>query len=61
KRGVEFEEHLVFAGTPEWEAMRKRTGGKTVPQVVIDGEVIGGFDRLSALDASGGLAGRVAG
>jgi glutaredoxin 3 len=32
----------------------------TVPLVVIDGEPIGGYDELSALNRAGGLAGRFA-
>ena len=35
KRGLEWTEHLVFGGTPEWDAMMARTGGKSVPQIVI--------------------------
>lgn len=31
------------------------TGGHTVPQIVIDGEPIGGWDELSALDKAGEL------
>lgn len=55
KRGLEWKEHLVFGGTPEWEAMRERTGGKTVPQVIINGEVIGGYPQLAAYDKDGKL------
>jgi glutaredoxin 3 len=35
-------------------------GGRTFPQVVIDGDPIGGFDSLRALDRSGELARRTA-
>lgn len=35
--------------------MELRTGGRTVPQILIDGNPIGGFDALSALDRSGEL------
>jgi glutaredoxin 3 len=31
------------------------TGRRTVPQIFIGGQHIGGFDDLAALDASGGL------
>lgn len=37
------------------------TGGSTVPQIVIDGEPIGGADRLAALDRAGVLAAIAAG
>ena len=53
KRGLEWTEHLVFGGTPEWDAMLARTGGKSVPQIVIDDEVIGGFPQLQAYDKEG--------
>jgi len=29
------------------------TGGRTVPQIVVDGETIGGYDNLTALDSNG--------
>lgn len=35
--------------------MIQRSGGYTVPQVFIDGEAIGGFDDLSALERQGKL------
>lgn len=56
KRGLEWTEHLVFGGTPEWDAMMARTGGKSVPQIVIDDEVIGGFPQLQAFDKEGKLS-----
>ena len=43
KRGLDYKEHLIFGNTPEWDAMRERTGGKSAPQIVINGEAIGGF------------------
>ena len=39
-----------------WEELTERTGGKTVPQIYIGGEHIGGFDDLAALDRAGRLA-----
>ncbi len=55
KRGLEYTEHLVFGGTPEWDAMIERTQGKSVPQIVINGDVIGGLPDLNRLDKQGGL------
>ncbi len=43
------------------EQMQARTGGWTVPQVVIGGRAIGGADRLARLDRLGVLAALVAG
>lgn len=56
KKGVEYEEKLIFGGTPEWEEMIMLTGGaKTVPQVIIDGQAIGGYPDLLRLHQSGEL------
>jgi alkyl hydroperoxide reductase subunit F len=44
---------MVSGNTPEWDAMTARTGGRTTPQILIDGEVIGGYDELAVLNARG--------
>ena len=36
--------------------MMQKTGRRTVPQIYIDDQHIGGFDDLRALDLAGGLA-----
>lgn len=36
--------------------MMQKTGRRTVPQIYIDEQHIGGFDDLRALDLAGGLA-----
>ncbi len=38
-----------------WEAMIKRSGMKTVPQIFINDKCIGGYTELAALDQSGEL------
>jgi glutaredoxin 3 len=56
KRGVVFEE-INLAKDPEGRAeLVRRTGMMTFPQVVIDGEPIGGYQELVQYDRSGGLA-----
>jgi alkyl hydroperoxide reductase subunit F len=55
RKGVEVHEIFVSGGTPEWDAMIERTGGRTTPQILIDGEVIGGYDELAVLNAQGML------
>jgi glutaredoxin 3 len=59
-KGIPYEEVLL----DEEPSFRKRlfelTGGWTVPQIVIDGEPIGGFTELWRLERSGALAERVA-
>ena len=39
----------------------EQTGWRTVPVVMLDGELIGGYDQLSALDRSGELSKRLNG
>jgi alkyl hydroperoxide reductase subunit F len=53
KKGVEVEEIFVSGDTPEWDAMIARTGGRTTPQILINDEVIGGYDELAILNAQG--------
>jgi glutaredoxin 3 len=55
-KGAEFKEIDVMFDPEEKRDMIERSGGRrTVPQIFIDGQHIGGFDELSALDASGKL------
>lgn len=56
KRGVKKIEVIDVAGDKRlWAAMEKETHRKTVPQIFINGQHIGGFDDLSALDMRGKL------
>ncbi|MFD2261927.1 glutaredoxin 3 [Lacibacterium aquatile] len=55
-KGVTWTEIDVVAEPKLRAAMRERTGGKnSVPQIFIDGKLIGGSDDIHALDAKGGL------
>lgn len=57
RRNIPFEEVLVsWDDEAAWEAMIKRSGMKTVPQIFIEEKCIGGFTDLDALDKSGKLA-----
>jgi glutaredoxin 3 len=59
-RGIVYDE-VDVAGNAELRAdLVQRTGRRTVPQIFIDGEPIGGFEELAALDASTRLANLVA-
>lgn len=50
RRGIDFEE-VRGDGVPRFRRLlRERTGRLTVPQVVVDGEPIGGADTLAVLD-----------
>ena len=55
-RGIDYDE-IDVADDPTLRAdLVRRTGRRTVPQIFIDGEPIGGFEELAALDASTRLA-----
>lgn len=57
-RGIAYEEIDVGADAELRAEVVERSGGRrTVPQIFIDGEAIGGYDELAALDAAGKLAG----
>ena len=54
-RKIEFEEVDVTVDDDTRDWLVKETGRRTVPQIFIRGESIGGYDELSALDAKGEL------
>lgn len=56
KKGVVFTEHDVTNDMAAREALvAKSAGRKTVPQIFINGQHIGGFDDMNALDKAGKL------
>lgn len=55
RKNVPFTEIDVTGDHEERARLVERTGSHTVPQVFIDGEPIGGYDELSALDRAGRL------
>jgi glutaredoxin 3 len=60
KKGVSYREIDVSTDAELRESMTARAGGRrSVPQIFIDGEHIGGCDDLYALDAKGGLDGKL--
>lgn len=55
-KGVDYTEYNISGNEKEREKMAERAGGKkTVPQIFIDDEHIGGCDELHALDDKGEL------
>lgn len=61
KKGVSYREIDVSDDAELRESMMARAGGRrTVPQIFINGEHIGGCDDLYALDAKGGLDAKLA-
>lgn len=55
------EAHVPRSDPDAYDELTRLTGGLTFPQVVIDGEVVGGFAELQALDADGRLDAMLAG
>jgi len=55
QRGLEYEEVNLDGKDDELKKLRERTGHRTVPQIFIDGKMIGGFSELAQLDADGKL------
>jgi glutaredoxin 3 len=58
ERSIPYDEIDVGADDVLRDAMIERAGGKrTVPQIFIDGNHVGGYTELRALADAGGLAG----
>jgi len=56
KKGVAFEEIDVTDSPELRERMIELSGGRrTVPEIFINGRIVGGFDELKALDDAGKL------
>lgn len=56
RKGADFTEYNVKEDAEKFEEMlAKSNGRKTIPQIFINGQHIGGCDDLHALDAKGGL------
>lgn len=54
-KGVAFQEVDVGEDAARRDQMIEESGRRTVPQIFIDGDPIGGFDELRALDEEGKL------
>ena len=55
-RGFDYEEFLIDRDPGKLEEMLARSQRRTVPQVFVNGEYIGGFEDLAEADRSGKLA-----
>jgi glutaredoxin 3 len=60
QRGIAFDTVDVTGDHEARAWLVQATGRRTVPQIFIDGEPIGGFDELRELDRSGELAKKLA-
>jgi glutaredoxin 3 len=56
KRGIAYKEINLARDADGRSALAERTGMLSFPQVVVDGELIGGFDQTVAADRAGRLA-----
>jgi glutaredoxin 3 len=54
-KNISFEEINLDGKDEELKALRERTGFRTVPQIFVGEEFVGGFTELAALDGSGKL------
>lgn len=62
RKGAEFKEiDITNDDAGRAEAMERSGGKRTVPQIFINGESVGGFDDLNALDQQGKLDAMLAG
>ena len=56
EKGQEFVEFDVELDAGKYDEMLDRSEGRwTVPEIFIDGTLVGGYDDLRAMDASGAL------
>ena len=56
-KGWQYEEINIEKEGMNCEELEKLSGGRTVPQIVIDGNPIGNYDDLLTLDSDGKLSG----
>ncbi len=56
KRGIAYEEINLARDAAGRAELVERTGMMTFPQVIIDGEPLGGYQELAAADRAGKLA-----
>ena len=55
-KGLAFEEIQLDIEPLRQQEMMERTGGRTVPQILIDGKAVGGFEEIVELNEDGALA-----
>jgi glutaredoxin 3 len=57
QRGVAFETIMIddWSDT-QWDDFAKKSGMKTVPQIYVDGNLVGGYTQLAEVDAKDQLS-----
>jgi len=61
QKGIDYDDVRIDTDSARREEMLTRTQRRTVPQIFINDQHIGGYDDLVAFDRSGGLAELLAG
>ncbi|MCH2535418.1 MAG: glutaredoxin 3 [Bdellovibrionales bacterium] len=61
QKGYNFEEVILDGKDAELEALRAKTQQRTVPQIFVGEEFIGGYSELAALETTGELDKKVKG
>lgn len=57
QRGVSFETIMIDDWSDDqWDAWVKSSGMKTVPQIFVDGNLVGGYSQLAEIDGRDQLA-----
>jgi glutaredoxin 3 len=56
RRGIGYDEINLAKDPDGRDELSRRTGMVTFPQILIDGETLGGFDQLLAADRAGALS-----
>lgn len=54
-KGIKYEEHVLDNKDDELQKLREETGQRSIPQIFIGEEFIGGFSELEELDKQGYL------
>ncbi|MHC4376506.1 MAG: glutaredoxin domain-containing protein [Planctomycetota bacterium] len=54
-KGVDFTEHVMDGKDAELNEVKRKYQHNTVPIVIVDGNLIGGYTELAALDRAGSL------
>ena len=52
QKGITYVEHNLEGKPDELAALKNRTGLRTVPQIFIGDELVGGFSELAALESA---------
>lgn len=55
RKGAAFEERNIDGNAEELKKLMEKTGMRTLPQIFINDNLIGGFDDMNALDKLGKL------